>query len=540
MDSLVRYFHNVTIRTMARDSPFTLQFLISHMIEHLSHYTLTLPRSLKQDDESHTETEAKMIIIDDFIERINDAEFPSGFDLSYFTRDIIDMLVYIVWFEHYQNPALRVRELKIETELLDKKLRDEKGKRPVTSLRSDPAKRARITGNTRGFSPELVLDHLLNVLREKDSKRYGPMLADPNFDVKSFLMANLSPQLQDMFEDGTPTDHESLATLPNMFDLEAPGIYLHAIGRCRYVGQANNLRKRVHGQHMSKPWRLANPSLHYSAWEKLSDEEDHWVVLAYLQFVGIREEYRNRLMNIAEMVGALLFQSLPAAGMDIFLDPSVTRNEDILGLNIALPINQGHADVEGGGAVSIHYLRESTDPLIQEYYQAAIKRAAAQSKQTTHAKIHQNLINGFQRVLTPESTSRSPVMRSIHVRNVTVHVYNRHLEALGIQWGDTVTVRCEVTPKPEHHAEFYAKGARSTDDARRLAIKLVSEENDTCVYMHAGGDITAFQANSLVDELEGVNEDESRGKGRRWFRTFKSSAEVRALKEKKNLAATHP
>ncbi|KAL8931073.1 MAG: hypothetical protein Q9208_000175 [Pyrenodesmia sp. 3 TL-2023] len=525
---------------MARDSPFTLQFLISHMIEHLSQYTITLPWSWKQDDESHTETEAKHIIMDDFIERINDAEFPSGFDLSYFTRDIVEMLVYIVWFEHYQNPAVRARELEIETELLEKKLRDEKGKRPGIFSRADPAKKPRNKGTTPGYSPEVVLDHLLKVLREKDDERYGPMLNDPNFNVRSFLLANLSPQLRDMFRDGIPTDHESLATLPNDFESEGPAIYLHAIGRYRYVGQANDLRKRVRRQHTSKAFRLGNPSLHYDVWEKLPDEEDRWVVLAYLQFADVKVEYRNLLLNITEMLGALLFQSLPAAGMDIFLDPSIERNGDILGLNIALPIDQGHADVEGGGAASIHHLRDSTDPLKQEYYQAAVKRAAALAKQTTHAKIHQNLINGFQRVLIPESTSRSPVMRSIHVRNVTVHVYNRHLEMLGIQWGDTVTIRCEVTPKPEHHVEFYAKGARPTDDARRLAIKMVSEINNTCVYMHAGGDITAFQANSLVDELEGVKEDESRAKGRRWFRTFKSSAEARALKEKKNLAVTDP
>ncbi|KAL8751721.1 MAG: hypothetical protein Q9184_005975 [Pyrenodesmia sp. 2 TL-2023] len=525
---------------MAKRSPFTTQFLISHMIEHLSHYTITLPRSFNADDESHTETEAKMIIIDDFIERINEAEFPSGFDLSYFTRDNVDMLVYIVWLEHYQNAAVRARELTIETELRDKRLRDEKGKRPIVCLRSDPAKRARTAGTTPGFSPANVLEYLLQVLRETDYERYGLMLDDADFDVTSFLMASFSPQLLDMFGDGIHTDHESLAALPNTFESEGPGIYLHAIGRYRYVGQAHNLRKRVRREHMSAAWRARSPSLHYDVWEKLSDEEDHWFVLAHLQFPGISEKYRNRLMNVAEMVGSLLFQSLPAAAMDIFLDPSVTRNEDVLGLNIALPINQGHTDVEGGGATSIHQLRDSTDPLVQEYYQSAIKRAAALAKQSTHAKIHQYLISGFQRVLTPESTSRSPVMRSIHVRNVTVHVYNRHLEALGIQWGDTVTVRCEVTPKPEHHAEFYAKGARPTDDARRLAIKLVSEEKDTCVYMHAGGDVTAAQANSLVDELEGVEEEESKAKGRRWFRTFKSSAEARAFKEKKNLAVSPP
>ncbi|KAL8652160.1 MAG: hypothetical protein Q9210_002847 [Variospora velana] len=345
---------------MARKFPLTLEYLLSFMIENLGDFEFTLPRSGKQEEETQSQTEVKEMLIDDIMDHVDLENLPWGFEL---TRDIVDMLVYIICLEHYQNPAMQAREHEIETEL-----REKKKKRNVICERSEPAKKQKITGITRGFSPELVLDFLLGILRQRHYGRYGAILEDPDLNVRAFLLANISPQLQDMFIDGIPTDHQSLATLPNDVTLEGPAIYLHAIGKYRYVGQANNLRTRV--------------------WEKLPNEEEHWAVLAYLQFGDIKEAYRGQLQNIAEMLAALLFQSLPAASIDSFLDPSIARSEDVVGLNIALPINQSHLGSKDSGPASIRQLRASTNPLVQQYYQNTIKRAAAASKQTAHAKIH--------------------------------------------------------------------------------------------------------------------------------------------------------
>ncbi|KAL8955846.1 MAG: hypothetical protein Q9183_006505, partial [Haloplaca sp. 2 TL-2023] len=47
------------------------------------------------------------------------------------------------------------------------------------------------------------------------------------------------------------------------------------------------------------------------------------------------------LINIFEMLSALLFQTLPAEALDKYVEPSILRTPGEKGLNIALPISQG-------------------------------------------------------------------------------------------------------------------------------------------------------------------------------------------------------
>ena len=278
-----------------------------------------------------------------------------------------------------------------------------------------------------------------------------------------------------------------------------------------------------------------------------------WAVLAHVPVDLVATEHQAPLINIFEMLGALLFQTLPADALDTYLDPIVVRTDGWKGLNIALPIFHGRAQkgapVEKSSvprhsldepemdlgyqdlsendfteqyfielrAASTHW-QYSDDPLIQAFLTAAIEKGVVTRKATMLNETTSKLLNGKDVVLKPsnlKSYNRSK-RTTIHARNVSQFIFQKTLDEMGAKWGDTVNVKCEINPVAAH-TNAYALDAREDDAAKRLGIKMTAREG-RYIWLKGKGENKVFRANALVDELEGVEESVSRATEPRWFR----------------------
>ena len=92
---------------------------------------------------------------------------------------------------------------------------------------------------------------------------------------------------------------------------------------------------------------------------------------------------------------------------------------------------------------------------------------------------------------------------------------------------DEVHVQGFLTPGL--NPNVYATGATPEDPARRLSIQLTieSDQGPFQVWVTAGGDQTAKQINTLVEILEGVPEEETAKRPRRFLGTDKLKGRLR-------------
>ena len=90
-------------------------------------------------------------------------------------------------------------------------------------------------------------------------------------------------------------------------------------------------------QHNSPRFRSRYPSLHYHVME-LENMESAFVVLA--SSLPGESEYQTSLINIIEMLGCLIFQTLDAKDLRKYLPEEVEVPLTHFGLNIALPLWQ--------------------------------------------------------------------------------------------------------------------------------------------------------------------------------------------------------
>ena len=383
-------------------------------------------------------------------------------------------------------------------------------KRSLSPIDPVRVKRPKLEETSAGFSPEVVLDYLLEIL--KSDKRYKDLLNDPKLDVKSIVLASLSDGLLTSFTQGLPTD-ERLRELGGDFSA-VTGVYLHVIEEYKYVGQACNLHDRV-TRHKSAMTRQKRPCLHYHVWGQLPEADDYWVLLAVLT-----DPARDKalILNIIEMYGALLFQTLPPAALDKYLDPSIERGEEILGLNVHLPICQGHPIEEDGPRM--HYLRDSHDPTLRGYYKIMLQNGQDAKRRTMLATAHKGLLEGVEKVIAARALKKGGFEYGwCGAREVQVHFKPEVLQELEVSLGDTVKIRCEIETETPHPSR-YAVDAQPGDPSLRLGILCTSQAGKS-VFMRSKGDNSAQRANALVDELEGVELEESKSRPRRYFRKQK-------------------
>ncbi|KAI4174407.1 MAG: hypothetical protein LQ343_002342 [Gyalolechia ehrenbergii] len=499
------------LRAMLEYSPTTLRFFVNRMQDHLDDYDITLPSTRLIADETESQKEERVATLNDYMELLENEKLPPLVDAFFTGRYFQNLILCAVWHQDFYNPALRVTMLAAEEHLKGKK----KSKRKYIGGSLESRKRPRSENPLIGFSPEVVIEFLLDTLNKYHCTHYGSLLADPDLNVKDFVLSNLPPLLSQMFFNGIPTEHEILQKLGQDMSTSQPAIYMHVINDYRYVGQARELSVRVFKQHGSKVYRSKNPCLHYYVWEQLEAPVDFWVLLANVPIFHLKPVYRGLVLNIFEMLCALLFQTLPDDALDVYLDPKIARQSRTRGLNVALPIHQGHSVGDSDVGTPIHYLRDTSDSLMRRYYQDARERQTKTCIKTRLHKTLQKFIEGVEITVNPGHHKDGRARQWLYIRSVRISITRRYLEALGIDWGDTVVARCEVSSITAHEW-LYAVDALTGDAANRLAIICASKAGKE-IYIQNEGDNVAQRANALVDELEGVSREESLARGRRIF-----------------------
>ena len=158
---------------------------------------------------------------------------------------------------------------------------------------------------------------------------------------------------------------------------EGRGVYLNGVfgldKRVRiYVGQTTSVRQRV-SQHLNFRYRRDNPSLHY-----LAMQQSIYNSIGLLALLPSLSPSSNNLpgmdrpdllLNVLEMWMCLVFRSLPAQTLELWLsgveEPGKAEKEsregDFGGLNIASPLDQGDKVRDWID------LSNSDDPLILDY-----------------------------------------------------------------------------------------------------------------------------------------------------------------------------
>jgi hypothetical protein len=222
-----------------------------------------------------------------------------------------------------------------------------------------------------------ILAHLLESLKEKDSKhyeRYGKWV-ERHPRLEDFCFRCIRPQVWTYLHGRWSLD--ALKAVGGDLKYEGRGIYLDGVlGLDRkvriYVGQAYSIRSRV-AQHLNFRYRRDNPSLHYHAMQNSIYNAIGLIAQVPSPNMGNHTlpgmDCPDLLMNLLEMWMCLVFRTLPLQTLEEWLpnEGSVRKGRksgaegEFGGLNIASPLDQGDKQREWLD------LGDSEDPLIREY-----------------------------------------------------------------------------------------------------------------------------------------------------------------------------
>lgn len=290
-------------------------------------------------------------------------------------------------------------------------------------------------------------------------------------------------------------------------DLASPGagVYLHVIidadGTVRfYAGQAVCLRTRIR-EHSSSVYRDKYPSLHYSALASAVD--DFFVTLGSLS--GCGELNEGQVLNILEMWASLIFRTLPPHKMEEFLPPGIPVTFDgYYGLNVGLPLAQG----DSRAGKSLHDLSKTRDPLAMAYYLRRLRDAQVVSTAVKNDKLRTRLLSGDIFKCTPMKNTKGRPSGRVYFRGVAI-IIPPDADV------KTVFVRCA-----QAHPEMCCE-AQPQDPARRLAVRVeydsVDDGRKHAFWYSQKGDANTQKINSLVDYLEGRDEEYTENQPRRFL-----------------------
>lgn len=297
-----------------------------------------------------------------------------------------------------------------------------------------------------------------------------------------------------------------------------------------YVGQSNNLQQRIKA-HSDIWYRHKHASLHYHVWDSQTDMDSNFIVFSYADNATETE------LNLLEFWACLIFQSLPAIESSKYVTSPNSRSGR--GLNVSNPLWQGTS-----GPLLVEpmerrdrfvALMNSADPAIREYYRSlsrafsnlqhpsdiefrayfaslCLRRQAAGSVTKT-ARTLDGLIAGCTRdVVAYRGTSRLVIVGNLNIRLLKGYV------TAVVKPGMQVHVQGFLSI--DSRADCYAKDAMPSDPANRLGLKVTykdAEGNSHSSFIRAGGIATVKDVNTLVDQLDGVEDIDIAQRPRRWM-----------------------
>ncbi|KAI9839857.1 MAG: hypothetical protein M1819_000047 [Sarea resinae] len=222
-------------------------------------------------------------------------------------------------------------------------------------------------------------------------------------------------------------------------------------------------------------------------------------------------------LNLMEMWGCLLFQTLPES----LLQPHLPENTAVpypgAHLNIAPPLIQY---VQGGNATaqrSFNLLAASEDPVVYAYYIGKRRNAMQKSHESKRKTAKHKFLNGGEFKLCKAGLFR--LMFSLNKLDVSIR--SADVKRLGLTAADKVWATCllrDDTPPEERLAAEALPG----DPALKLSVQvrvLNKDGHAEVLFPSSKGDKFAMKANSLVDLLEGVDPRLTKVTPRRYLHT---------------------
>jgi len=421
---------------------------------------------------------------------------------------------------------------------------------------------------------ELLLSALPNI-RKQQGSRYGALL-DSRGDSVSDMRSYLRKPVWEVCKKPSITRQEyvvlhldsnlnrktnvvhSLINIGGDLDCHRCAIYLHIIWHpdsdddyILYIGQSCDLAKRLQ-DHNNPLYRIKHPSLHYFVWDSRPDHHSVFVVLAYLDDLKpVANTERNEIvlknehqliLNIAELWGALIFQTLPERELCKYMDPAIIVGRQHL--NVANPLWQGagagasdledkFADLskkarfemllhQADNTTRLYYrslraeffsLKHSPNPVLKAYYDARREptlQGQANCNARFLARTLEDIMQGREKKVTVNSSKFTQV--------VTFGNFNFRLSKR--KYPELASPQTIFAQGFLHHGgvgECYSMDAQESDAARRFSLKITGEHQSQpyTYFIRAGGDITAQNINVLVDLLDGATKTEILGRARR-------------------------
>jgi len=240
-----------------------------------------------------------------------------------------------------------------------------------------------------------ILAHLLEILKEKDSKyyaRYGKWV-ERHPRLGEFCFRCIRPQIWTFLNGRWSLD--ALKCIGGDLKFEGRGVYLDGVlgldKKVRiYIGQAAQVRARI-AQHLNFRYRRDNPSLHYHAMQQSIYNSIGLAAQLPSPNMGNHAlpgmDSPDLLLNVLEMWMCLVFRTLPEQILNEWLPDDGTINKsskegkegEFGGLNIACPLDHGEKHREWLD------LSESDDPMIRDYL--GLGRKISESEQRKRSDV---------------------------------------------------------------------------------------------------------------------------------------------------------
>ena len=276
-----------------------------------------------------------------------------------------------------------------------------------------------------------------------------------------------------------------------------------------YVGQAISIKTRLQ-DHQNPAYRAKCPSLHYFARDQPGMMEEYVILAETLPDA----DNLPLFLNLLEMLGTLLFQTLPEKTLQRYLPPNFPICAPGAHLNIASPLSQGFRDAQK----SVALLFYSDDPMIKAYLEDWMGR-----RSTTYK------LKALEGVDRPREmklfrNTRSGSRAYLHLRQVHFFVSGKTLMEIGATQDDKVMVEFQLS-ETEPHPTPYATLSTVDDPAIRLGVKVTGAEG--AVFLFSYGTQIVKRVNTLVDEIEGRTANEIENTPNRMLRLTKREPKTR-------------
>ncbi|KAF3001530.1 hypothetical protein E8E13_009413 [Curvularia kusanoi] len=317
---------------------------------------------------------------------------------------------------------------------------------------------------------------------ENAKKRFRQALMEPD-KVISACKGLLRPFVERQYAKGVlfnPNQYRYRVTSSDACPT-TPGIYvlcLHMPDQTRffYVGQAANIKERVHASHFNERYRNRNPSLLYYMWTKCESVD---IILVVSDEAKSVLEGSGPTLDILEQWVSIIFRTLQPPDLELYISPKIrdqlkiTSENDHLnrGLNVREPLAQTFKPNEWR-LRGVQHLRNSPVEDFRAYYEERRKRKEAVTEQ---AQRRQSLLNG--QIYTGAVWKRNGlddkfgIFYVFRIMNILIPIdmgtYHRWRPG-------SMRVKLDLRPEGQLHPQCIVAGLTSPmkyrDPARRLGI----------------------------------------------------------------------